>query len=868
MANILGGLNYDATLSAEDYKAYRNLIENELLTRFLLSAGYPPNTLPTTGIVDLIDPAAISSSETTRPFLVTISALDPLQIKVNPGMAITPAGAIIKSDLIFSNPLARTLANDINVIYLESSLVLGGTNLLNDYQESLYSQEIQNPTSLGVVLLSDWNNTSIFPPDRKKNCVVIAVVSVVPTSAGDLELQIDHTRNIYSFNRPWFSIQDIQHRSQVGGGEVTTNNPHGTSLNDLSTAGNVSLFQGLLDTGVVVSRDTAISKLTGAKYCVEQIPVTRIKTDLTGSITARSIYGGAGSKYCELLTFPTRMGSIYQSGVKANPIVAEWIEGTNILVFGSAEPLTHPLVAEYTEAKALVPPVSANNSTVLSFGTPLSNEILVSGGLTHTTIADPTTDLVGSGPFPRRYAVYHQANGTLVTYPQVLVPAIFLNDLNSFLDTTVIYPGRIRIGITKASTVSTMSLGFVLNGKDLYGNALSETVTISTANGYVDETLPSTNYDSDNQQYMTQNVFSALENIQVTRTDDGPLTTIQIWVDCEPTTSSDLNDAIKVATVFWDGHGISGVEDARMVSKGFYRPGQGQLIKATAEALLDSGRLLSQLTTPPTLNQDSSLIFSEDFEDLKNFDSSRGFESQIASVGTIGLLNNSAIIAGTTITLRPGKTLTFTTLAPAVAGEVQIGANLTATLNNIVAAVNDPAFACNIVASVGSANTVKLVIQDLVGSLGNAVDLTTSASSSALYVGGFNSGFDAYGECYLERAVVGLKSIKVPANTNLNPYNYGYRNRYRSRAFACVGLQQKFAIALHKQNKAYPTSIRIRGATITEPNQWLPWQIATPAAPGYLGLYVATLSSFVFKVQVEIYGEARGCSVYQLKSNV
>ena len=583
MSNILGGLNYDATLSAEDYKAYRNLLEEEILTRFLLSTGSPPNTLPATGIADLIDPTSISASETTRPFLVTISSLNPLQIQVNPGLAVTSSGAVIQTSTVSYPILARILANDINVVYLENSIIQGGTKLLNDYQEDLNSQEIQSSTILGVALMTDWINASLFSPTRKNNIVVIAIVSVLPTANSSLELQIDMTRNTYAYNRPWFTIKDIQHRASVGAGTVTDTNPHGTALNDLSTAGNISLFQGLVDTGTVVSRDRTIAKLKGAKYCLELIPTSRIQTDVLGNITALSIYGGVGARYCQLLTFPTRVGSVYETLIPANAISYDWIEGTNLLIFGFNESLANALTVEYTETQALVPPVSAS-TTVLTFGTPITDEILISGGLTSTTIADPTLDLIGSGPFPRRYSVYYLATGSLAYYPQIILPATTMNSIGTALyspPTPIVYPSRIRMGVTQALAVVGMSIQVTLYGKDVTGAALTETIMLSSAAGYADETIPSTNYDAPNQQVVSKNSFAILNNIQILRalnTDptpqplDGPLSKIQLWADCEPSTAPDLNDMLKVANISWNGQGIAAIEDARLISKGFFRP--------------------------------------------------------------------------------------------------------------------------------------------------------------------------------------------------------------------------------------------------------------------------------------------------------
>lgn len=875
MANVLGGLNYNAVLSGQDYKAYRDLVESEVLKRFLLATGSPPGTVPQTGIVDAIDPSQISASETTRPFLVRKASIDPLQVQVNPGTVVTASGAVVQSAGSFAFQLARTQSNDINVLFIENEIIPGGTTIPNDYLQPLASQDVQNPEALRSVLLPDWNNVTLFPPARKNNIVVIAIISVVTTAGGGLEIQIDSTQNTYPYNRPWFSIVATKHESEVGTGTVTIRNPHGTSTNDLTIDGTINLFQGVIDTGMVVSRDRTVNKMPGAVFCKESIPLNRVKVDTTGNVTANSIYGKVNAKYVELLAFPNRLGSIYQDSNPSNSISAEVIQGSNILVFGPNETITQPLQVEYTEAQALLPPTSAP-SNLLSFGVPATDEIIIAGGLTYGTVADPTIDMEGTGPFPRRYTVYYLSNGTLVTYPQILIPAIRLDIVGTSLyapPKLLQQTARIRLGLTKAASVSTMAVTIRLYGKDDTGAAITEDVSFSAAAGYVDEPNPSTNYDSPNQLQVTTNLFSVLDNIQVmSRTDDGPQTLLQVWGELEPGTTPALNDIARIAIVSWNGQGVANIEDARLVSKGFFRPHQ-TVLQSVGETLLDSPRMLSTLTLAPLLNQPSIRMFSEDFEDLRYFESHKGFAVSVQSAAVITLQNNGFITAGDTITVAPGKVLTFMTGAPNITiGQVQIGSSQTDTRNNIVATVNDTTFASGVTASLGTGTNVNLQLKNVKGSPGNLIVLSgTLTNPLAFSFSGYNLGYDAYGECYLDRAVVGLKSVRIPDNSNPIPSGYEFRNRYRSRAVAIpfvFGAQQFFGVEMHQEDRFYPSSVRIRAATIGNPNVWTSWQVMTAIPQGLKGFYELTFSTPVHKVQVEYYGRARGLSVYQLRKNV
>jgi hypothetical protein len=158
-----------------------------------------------------------------------------------------------------------------------------------------------------------------------------------------------------------------------------------------------------------------------------------------------------------------------------------------------------------------------------------------------------------------------------------------------------------------------------------------------------------------------------------------------------------------------------------------------------------------------------------------------------------------------------------------------------------------------------------------VGSYGNANTISVSlVNSNALSVTGFNFGYDALGECYMDRAQFGLKSFRVPTNSQFVLTGYAWRGRYRSRAVALpysIGIQRTFAAILHGMDRFYPSSVRIRGSYGSNPQVWTPWQIMTVANPGVAGVYNFTFSEPVYKVQVEIFGKARGVSVYNLIPN-
>jgi len=871
--NVLGGLNFDALLSAEDYRVARDLLEAEVLNRFLLSSGLNLGTTEM-GIVDAVDPALIASTETGRALQVRISSLDNFKVDVTAGIATTPSGAVIRSAGATAFSLTRILAGDVNVLFLENEIIPDGPTLLNDYNDPVQTREIQNPDSLRVALQADWNNTSLFPPARKDNIVVLSVVQAVATAAASIELQVDLTRNVYSYNRPWFSVRDTRHRAKVGTGTSTDQNPHGTSVNDLTNPGQVSLYQGFAETGMVVSRDRVLNKMPGARFCTESIPLTRIKTDTTGNATIKSVYNKIGARYVELISFPTRLGSVYETGKPINAISAEMIEGTNLLVFGPTELLPNPVTVEYTETTALLPPVSFPTN-LIGLGQPQTDELILAGGLSFASIPDPSVDLEGSGPYPRRYRLFCLGNGTVVSFPQIVVPSVRLDTIGTGLYTPPRqpqYPARLRLALTKPDQVLTMAVVISVFGKDDAGAVISETLTLSIASGYADEATPSVNYDAPAQAVVTTNLYSQIDGIQViSRTDDGPATQVQVWAEIEAGTAPGVNDAVSILEVGWNGQGVAESRDLRLISKTFRKPSDNYSLQQ-GESAIDSFRALSSLVTPALINQISLHLMSEDFEDLRYFDTAKGFQAEIASVGTITILNNGFLVANDTITLKPGKVLTIKTgSADPTIGEVLLGGTATATQTNAIATINDLTFASGVTGVASGSNNIALTLQSPTGAAGNAIVLSaTLFNSGALSLSGYNFGYDRYGEAYLDRFARGLWSDRIPSPSDLNPNQYGYRRRYRSRAQALPqsqGAQYKFAVVLHEQDRAASVSVRLRGSYATNPNVWQPWEVLSQLMPGVRGIYGFTFTLPVHKVQVELYGKATGVTLLNLKPN-
>jgi hypothetical protein len=333
-----------------------------------------------------------------------------------------------------------------------------------------------------------------------------------------------------------------------------------------------------------------------------------------------------------------------------------------------------------------------------------------------------------------------------------------------------------------------------------------------------------------------------------------------------------MNDAAPIATALWNGNAVDSMQDTRRIQRCWVT--ERQHLFSSGEAELDSIRFLNAIKPSVTSLTNSSLkLFTEDFEDLKYFDSRWGFQGPTQATGILGLNSSITLLLGDTIKITPTKTLTCVNGAPAAPGEFDVGYIFTpipisTLIQNLINAINDPLFNSQVVAVLSPSNplNVNLTLQSPVGVAANSIVISyTITTPGALTATGFNFGADGYGECYLDRQLPGIQSPVIPPDVNLNPYQYSFRRRYRSRAESLppsVGAQTSFLVEIHGENKAYPGSIRMRGSKYTNPQVWEAWQIATVVAAGEKGLYRVTFSQPVHKLQVEYYGRARGLSVY------
>ena len=842
----LPGLNFDSKLGVQDLSYYAGIIEDAILKRAMITVGYKAYADYRYGIIDLINPRYIVASDTTRPLLVYNSTNSVLKINVTPGIVLAPNGTIIElSALIEDFDLSRVNASDINVVFLENEIIDTDPIRVTIYNQNQYVRKAQSTMLLRTALLTDFNNAVLFPPLRKENIVVLAVVTVVETATG-LELQFDYSNSNYTFNRPWFSPTDIEHRSLIGSGIYTEQNPHGLSYNDLSS-GNLTLYDQLLRYGIIQSRDDDFKGITGI-FCTEIITASRILTDYSGAMTADSQYGGINAKYIVLTSYPINVMSFYISSHKARAVAYDWIEGTRIVVLPLYEGFTTDAVIHYTRANAAEPP-NAILSNQITFGQPnLDRELIYTGGLSTNTFTNPNIDFDGSGPYPMDYMVYINKDFSLLRSPQSIGTTLLLEEIG-----TTVYPisqeqfglAKIKVGLADANPVATMQVILTITGKDYQGLSASETLTFNGTTW----SMPSIpGIETDAQFLVTDTLFSAVTSIQVTsRTDDGPLSKVKIWARLETGTALELNKLARIAKVTWDGTVIQAIKDLRNV----------------VPTLIQENHKYAGIAGSFGLRTvyDRTLVFSEDLNVPKYYETIPGYQSATASTFSIVVNDWGTITAGDIITLRPGKILTATASPTPNRSIGEFYPNTTEedTRNDMLSTINYSGFASGITATAVNLDAILCTKQTL-GSRGNeAVSITTAItipppmSLSGVFNNKSIGGYDDFGEIFIPKHVNELDS-SVPSTSTYNVT--GIRNRYLSRAIP-ISVKKRITIILHDVNFS-KIQFRTRLAYTTD-TEWQPW-VAHTVTSAFIDI-TDTLN--ITKIQIEVFGQCGGLSVFE-----
>ncbi len=834
MANILPDLNYLTKLSIDDYAAQSLSNENETLNRFKISFGDKSGIENRHGVIDQINPKNLVETDVNRPLLVSRSTVDNLRISVSVGAVICPNGAVVQlASEIFDTQLIRTNLDDVLVVFLENELISYGESRVSKYNVPGKVRTIQNPDCMRSVLLTDFNNSSIFPTSRKESLVVISVIKVVSSSstASGLDLSIDYTNTTYSFNRPWFSIVDSEHRASKGSGLVTDQNPHGMSINDFST-GSIPFYSQFLPYGKILAKDYDIKGRPGYA-CVETISNYSILTDVDGSITKKSRFGGiVGTKYFLLAAYPASVNSFHLQTHKSRSLAFDWIVGTNIIVLPIPEVFTAPAVVYYNRVHAAEPSTSVLANRVTFDSVDDTREIAITGGFGVTSSTANYIDFEGSGPVARNFKVYLNASSEYIKFPQILQNTILLDSIGTefvSLDVNQFGPSQLSLALVNAVASSNLKVTVRIYGTNLQNAVITEDLTFdSTWQSFI---LPAVEDLSNLKK--TDSVFQTITGYQVIeRESDGASSKIIVYAEIESGVAEGLNDLLKVSEIQWNGVSVSDVFDCREFN-----------------AFLSGYKnKYSEIANNRAIDQTLLEVATEDFSCPAFNEVVSGYSDYTYATNIITFSDD--VTVGDTVTIAPAKTLTAVSGTPnRSVGQFKVG-TASETRDDAILTVNNVAFNSGYVASAESTNGMKLTNKTAGVRGNNDVTIVTTITQAITADGDVVGGYDNFAEAVYPQHRSKLNT-KIYPNTEYNTALI--RDRYLSRAFP-IKYASTLKIFVYGA-KTYQIRYRLAQDELNF-TEWI--TLAQTANNTY-----TIAKPNITKIQLEIFGECTGYSLFE-----
>ena len=561
------------------------------------------------GVVDASDPGVLQSTGDQKPLWV--SEVSKTAYNIYNGMAVTPSGDFVfLAGAGFTTVNLVDLSGNLNLFVLKYGLQDTTTRSLSVTGQLVPNGQVP-VTSLMCITEAAYLG---FDYETRSRLVVLGAVAFSPVNANQLFMQPTSDR---PWLRKWFSLVDVEHRSHIGTGTVTPTNPHGIGIGDLKV-GDLSIYDQLTSSGMVLSKDTSISGVPGY-FCSDAFSASQVKTDLTGYTTAESFFGGVSIYYVELTSVPNVICGAYDTGLNT-PISVDHITGTKIVVL-YLKTIPANFAIHYTKSPSLS--VSSVTATSIAFNGVANNEIVLSGGVSVGRLAQGSFPVRKFSSIPRNFRVYIDSDGFLVGDPTVVVQPTRINDNEGInlvpLTLTPKKPSFIGIG---AHGVGANIFSFTVTVVGI----LADGITTSTEDilfdnsTYVDVPLPPALHENDQQVLYTQKSYSSISNVTIDVTTPGILDAAVVVVYSKLDASK--HRYAQIASGFWNGREALNLHDSRRVlptvRDGVYGT---TAITATAEVLIGANEILAG--TAALNNQRYkrvTLVCAEDFREPRFLD--------------------------------------------------------------------------------------------------------------------------------------------------------------------------------------------------------------------------------------------------------
>lgn len=228
-------------------------------------------------------------------------------------------------------------------------------------------------------------------------------LAILKYSSNDILLDV--TKNQYSFNRPWFSLCDIEHRNSLGSGSSSV--PHSIGLNDL-TSSDLTIYDQLLTRGIIISKDTGIAGIPGKIY-QNETPYTIELED------------GTSNKIIKLEDcYPNAIASVYD--VDGNEIACHLLKGSNTILIDDETEAGTQVNVQMCVTNTLISVAAESQVNELKFKSQDSDDTIITQGL-EVKLQSTEVSFNDCSNFDRNFEIVVNKDGTIHKEPEILCPS-------------------------------------------------------------------------------------------------------------------------------------------------------------------------------------------------------------------------------------------------------------------------------------------------------------------------------------------------------------------------------------------------------------------------------------------------------------
>jgi hypothetical protein len=525
------GLTFNTKIGYDDIKQQFNyLIDKQKQTIRLLCNGHY-------GIVSDSDPSKEGSS--------VFPTLDGSTLSFTSGRIVTKEGDFVEIPSFYVN--VPPINEDTLVLY--SYELIGSVEKRISNSGKAYSTWFENKKVEDSISFLPISKYAVL----RDNVVCIAVIKYSSTN------YIDITKANYAINRPWFSLCDIEHRNQKGTGSDSV--PHSIGLNDL-TSSDLTIYDQLLNRGIIVSKDLSLAGIPGHAYKYEGI------TDI------KEVGGNAA--YIELKdgTFPNAIMSVRRKDTNED-IICHYIKGTRLIALDQRcgylkNDLENNLEIQMCITSTLLCNVNGNKVNEISFESQAEGDTIITQGL-QIELADTNVSFADcSNNFNKTFEIVVNKDGTIHKEPEILGYTIAVTDINNYdFAQEFEIPVKLQIAKVESGWEGVLSVDIVGILDD--GTEKSETITMSSYDNTYLLSDFSTNYYKKITSIKCYNNYAAK---------------IIIF----GYSNRAIDRRLKVARVDWNNGSISNVLDIRPISTVIQDPYKTNVVKEAAISVINSLR--------------------------------------------------------------------------------------------------------------------------------------------------------------------------------------------------------------------------------------------------------------------------------------